>query len=64
MQHLFKLKKKNKELKNIGSKTLVGEKCLNTVHCTMDLGACALFFDRFLRPIQGICVICVLDAHD
>lgn len=20
------------------------EECLNTVHCTMDLGACALFF--------------------
>lgn len=48
----------------MGSKTLVGEECLNTVHCTMDLGAYALFFDRYLRPIQGICVICVLDAHD
>lgn len=35
---------KKKRIKNIGSKTLVGEECLNTVHCTMDLGACALFF--------------------
>lgn len=44
MAHATLIQTKKKELKNIGSKTLVGEECLNTVHCTMDLGACALFF--------------------
>lgn len=48
----------------MGLKILVGEECLNIVYCIMDLGVYVLFFDRYLRLIQGICVICVLDVYD
>lgn len=35
---------KNKRIKKHRVKNTGSEECLNTVHCTMDLGACALFF--------------------